>query len=140
MRLAPANASTVGYLALVVLLFAGVGVGVMLFLLQARGPVGEAEFMVAPASDADCPTSTDAPACLRYDVTNVGSGPATMSCVVVPMGGDAATFTASGSSTYTSPRPVDPDETYPLYVEVDPERGQDIEIDPSMGCGPASQA
>ena len=138
MKLAPQHGSTVGYLALVVLLFSGVGVGVMLFVFQARGPVAAAEFMVAPPIAVGCPTGTGAPVCYRYDVTNVGGGADSMRCVVVPLGGAAATFTASESSTYQSPRPVEPDQTYPMLVEVDAGDEKEIEGAPSIGCGPAA--
>ena len=79
------------------------------------------------------------PVCYRFDVTNIGAGAALMRCVVAPKGDATAEFTASGSSVYDSPRPVEPDETYPMYVEVDAgSTDNEIAAAPSMGCGPAA--
>lgn len=136
MQLTPQHGSTVGYLALVVLLFSGIGIGVMLFALQMQGPTGQAEFFVAPPSSEECLTDSTASACYRYDVTNVGDGAGEMRCVVSPVGDATTRFTASGTSTYDSPRIVEPDETYAMFVEVEtPEGSKAPEGAPSLGCG-----
>jgi hypothetical protein len=137
MQLTPQHGSTVGYLALVVLLFAGIGIGVMLFALQMRGPTGHAEFFVAPPSTEECPTASAASECYRYDVTNVGDGASEMRCVVSPVGDATTRFTSSGTSTYDSPRLVEPDETYAMFVEVEtPEGSKEPKGAPTLGCGP----
>jgi len=67
----------------------------------------------------------------------MGDGASDMRCVVSPVGDATSRFTASGTSTYESPRIVEPDETYAMFVEVEaPEDSKAREGAPSLGCGP----
>jgi hypothetical protein len=136
-QLLPQNRSTVGYLALVVLLVAGLAIGVMLFVLQARGPVATAEFAVAAPQAVDCPAGTASPTCYRFDVANTGGGAAAMRCVVSATGGGSAVFLATGTPTYESDGPVAVGDTYALYTEVEPAADETVAERPTVGCGAA---
>jgi hypothetical protein len=133
-ELAPQNRSTVGYMALVVLLAAGLAIGVALFILQARGPGSEAEFTVATAQAVDCPAGSGVPVCYRFDVTNTGRGAGPVRCLVAPTGGGSAAFTASGTNAYQSDGPVAVGDTYSLYTEVEAAEGEDVVDRPTVGC------
>jgi hypothetical protein len=137
MQLMPQNRSTIWYMALVVMLFGGLAAGVALFVLQARGPVADAEFIVAVPQAVDCPTGSGVPVCYRFDVTNAGGGGDAMRCVVAPTGGGTAVFTASGTSEYQSDGPVAVGDTYSLYTEVEAADGGSVVERPSVGCGTA---
>ena len=137
-QLVPQNRSTIGYMALVVLLVAGLAIGVALFVLQTRGPVGSADLLVAPAAPVDCPRGTGAPVCYVFDVTNAGGGAEPMECLVVPAGGGKAIFTASESDLYQSDGPVAVGDTYSLYAEVTPAEGETEVGRPEVVCRAAS--
>ena len=137
-QLVPQNRSTIGYMALVVLLAAGLAIGVALFVLQTRGSVGSADLLVAPAAPVDCPRGTGAPVCYVFDVTNAGGGAEPMECLVVPAGGGKAIFTASGSDLYQSEGPVAVGDTYSLYTEVTPAEGETEVGRPEVVCRGAS--
>jgi hypothetical protein len=136
MQLFPQDRSTVGYMALVVLLAGGLAIGVALFVLQARGPAGGADFVLSAGEGVECPTGSGAPACFRFDLTNAGSGPDAVECVVVPGEGGTAVFTASGSDLYRSDGPVAVGDTYSLYTEVRLEGSGTKDIGrPRVVCG-----
>jgi len=122
-QLVPQNRSTIGYMALVVLLVAGLAIGVALFVLQTRGSVGSAELVVAPAAPVDCPQGSGAPVCYVFDVTNAGGGSEPMECMAVAAEGGRAIFTASKSELYQSDGPIAVGDTYSLYTEVTPADG-----------------
>ena len=134
MQVFPQNTSTIWYMALVVLLAAGLAIGIALFALQARGPVGAAEFVVETGSAVDCPAGSGAPVCYRFDVTNAGAGAGELECLVMPIGGGKAVFTASGSEVYRSEGPVTVGDTYPLYTEVRASGGETEVGRPDVAC------
>ena len=134
MQMLPRNSSTIWYMALVVLLAAGLAIGIALFALQARGPVGAAEFVVETGSAVDCPAGSGAPVCYRFDVTNAGAGPGALECTVMPIGGGDAVFTASSTAVYRSEGPVTVGDTYSLYTEVRA-AGDEAEVGrPGLAC------
>jgi hypothetical protein len=133
-QLVPQNRSTIGYMALVVLLVAGLAIGVALFVLQTRGSVGSADLVVAPGTAVDCPDGSGAPVCYVFDVTNAGGGAEPMECIVVAAAGGKATFTASGSELYQSDGPVSVGDTYSLYTEVSPAEGESEVGRPEVLC------
>ena len=137
MELAPQNRSTVGYLALVVLLAAGITIGLALFVIQARGPLADAEFSVAAGEGVECPAGSGVPTCFRFDVTNAGAGEGRLECMVVPQKGTSAVFTASGSDRYLSTGLVPVGDTYPMYTEVEPLGGNDTVRSPTVVCAAA---
>jgi len=135
-ELLPQNRSTLVYVALVVLLIGGLAMGIALFVLQARGPVADAEFTVAAPQAVDCPSGSGVPVCYRFDVTNTGAGVGAVRCGVVSADAGNAVFTASGSSLYESDGPVAVGDTYSLYVEVEATDGKNVVERPSVGCQP----
>ena len=135
--LVPQNRSTVGYLALVVLLAAGITIGLALFVIQARAPLADAEFSVAAGEGVGCPVGAGVPTCFRFDVANVGAGEGRLECIVVPQDGTSAVFTASGTDRYLSTSVVPVGDTYPMYTEVEPLEGKDTVQKPTVVCGAA---
>lgn len=133
-ELIPQNRSTIGSMALVVLLAAGIAIGLALFALQARGPMAHAEFTVASGEGVDCPVGSGAPTCFRFDVTNTGAGTGRLECIVVPKGDATAAFTASGEDLYLSAGPVPVEATYPLYTEVTQGAGETKVEMPAVIC------
>jgi hypothetical protein len=133
-QLLPQDRSTIWYVALVTVLAAGLGIGVLLFVLQARGPGGNAEFLVAAPQAVDCPSGSGVPVCYRFDVTNTGGGGGAMRCLVRPLGEGSAVFTASGTSMYESDGPVAVGDTYSLYTEVEAGEGNSIVERPTLAC------
>ena len=133
-QLLPRERSTVWYVALVTVLGAGLAIGVLLFVLQARGPGADAEFLVAAPQAVDCPSGSGVPVCYRFDVTNTGGGGGAMRCLVSPLGGGSAVFTASGTSVYESDGPVAVGDTYSLYTEVEAGDGGSVVERPTMAC------
>jgi hypothetical protein len=133
-QLIPQNRSTIGYMALVVLLVAGLAIGVALFTLQARGSVGSADLVVASGEAVDCPSGSGAPVCYRFDVTNAGGGAEPMECLVIPAGGGEAIFTASESDLYRSDGPVAVGDTYSLYTEITAGDGEADVGRPEVAC------
>lgn len=133
-QLVPQNRSTIGYMALVVLLVAGLAIGVALFVLQTRGSVGSADLVVAPGTAVDCPQGSGAPVCYVFDVTNAGGGAEPMECIVVAGVGGKAIFTASESELYQSEGPVSVGDTYSLYTEVTPADGETEVGRPEVVC------
>ena len=133
-QLVPQNRSTIGYMALVVLLVAGLAIGVALFVLQTRGTVGSADLVVAPGAPVDCPQGTGAPVCYVFDVTNAGGGAEPMECIVVAADGGKAIFTASEVELYQSDGPVAVGDTYSLYTEVTPADGETEVGRPEVVC------
>ena len=134
MQLLPQNRSTIGYMALVVLLVAGLAIGVALFVLQTRGSVGSADLVVAPAAPVDCPEGSGAPVCYVFDVTNAGGGNEPMECIAVAAEGGKAIFTASGTELYQSDGPISVGDTYSLYTEVSPAEGETEVGRPEVLC------
>lgn len=136
MELFPQNRSTIGYLALVVLLAAGLAIGLALFALQARAPLAHAEFTVAAGEGVECPVGSGAPTCFRFDVMNTGAGAGRLECIVAPQGdGDgSAVFTASGEDRYLSAGAVPVEATYPLYTEVTQTAGSTQVEEPAVAC------
>jgi hypothetical protein len=133
-QLVPQNRSTIGYMALVVLLVAGLAIGVALFVLQTRGSVGSAELVVAAGTPVDCPAGSGAPVCYVFDVTNAGGGAEPMECIVVAAEGGTAVFTASGSELYQSDGPISVGDTYSLYTEVSAGEGSTEVGRPEVVC------
>ena len=133
-QLVPQNRSTIGYMALVVLLVAGLAIGVALFVLQTRGSVGSADLVVAPGTAVDCPQGSGAPVCYVFDVTNAGGGGEPMECIAVAAEGGKAIFTASESELYQSDGPVAVGDTYSLYTEVTPAEGETDVGQPEVIC------
>ena len=134
MELLPQNRSTIGYMALVVLLVAGLAIGLALFAMQARAPLAHADFTVATGEGVECPVGSGVPTCFRFDVTNTGAGAGQLECIVVPTGDGAAVFTASGQDRYLSSGPVPVEATYPLYTEVKPATGETKVEMPAVAC------
>ena len=134
MQLLPQDRSTIWYVALVTLLASGLAIGVLLFVLQARGPGGDAEFLVATPQAEDCPSGSGVPVCYRFDVTNTGGGADAMRCLVTPTGEGSAVFTASGTSVYESDGPVAVGDTYSLYTEVEAGDGSSVVERPTVSC------
>lgn len=130
----PQNRSTIGYMALVVLLIAGLAIGAALLVLQTRGSVGSADLLVAPASAVDCPEGSGAPVCYVFDVTNAGGGAEPMECLAIPAGGGRVVFTASESDLYRSDEAVAVGDTYSLYTEVTPADGETEVGRPEVVC------
>ena len=137
-QLLPQNRSTIWYVALVVLLVAGLAIGAALFVLQARGPVADPEFAVAAPQAVDCPVGSGVPVCSRFDVTNTGGGDGAVRCVVVPADGGSAVFTASGNTVYESDGPVTVGDTYSLYTEVQAAEGGTVVEQPEVACQSAA--
>lgn len=133
-ELIPQNRSTIGYMALVVLLAAGIAIGLALFALQAHGPMARAEFTVASGEGVDCPVGSGAPTCFRFDVTNTGAGAGRLECIIAPEGEGSAVFTASGENLYLSAGPVPVEATYPMYTEVTQATGQTTVEMPTVAC------
>jgi hypothetical protein len=133
-ELMPQNRSTLGYLALLVLLAAGIAIGLALFALQARAPLAHAEFTVAEGEGVECPAGSGAPTCFRFDVTNTGAGTGQLECIVVPTGEGSAVFTASGEDRYLSSGPVPAETTYPMYTEVTQAAGETTVEMPAVAC------
>jgi hypothetical protein len=133
-QLLPQDRSTIWYVALVTLLAAGLAAGVLLFVLQARGPGARAEFLVDSPQAVDCPTGSGVPVCYRFDVTNTGGGAGALRCLVRPTGGGSAVFTASGTSLYESDGPVAVGDTYSLYTEVEAGDEDTVVERPTMAC------
>jgi hypothetical protein len=133
-ELIPQNRSTLGYLALVVLLVAGLAIGLALFALQARGPLAHAEFTVAAGEGVECPVGSGAPTCFRFDVTNTGAGSGQLECIVIPEADATAVFTASGENLYLSAGPVPVEATYPMYAEVTQGPGETKVEMPAVVC------
>ena len=134
MELLPQNRSTIGYLALVVLLAAGLAIGLALFAMQARAPLAHADFTVATGEGVECPVGSGVPTCFRFDVTNTGPGAGPLECIVAPEGNASAVFTASGEDRYLSAGPVPVEATYPLYTEVKPATGETKVEMPAVAC------
>lgn len=135
MQLLPQNRSTVGYLALVTLLFGGVAIGVMLFFLQAQGgSAPQAEFAVSAPQAVDCPADSTAPGCYRFDVANTGGGAVAMRCLVSPSVAGTAVFLATGTTVYESDGAVSVGDTYALYTEVEPAEGSTVTESPTVQC------
>jgi hypothetical protein len=122
-------------MALVTLLVAGLAIGVMLFVLQARAPVAQAEFAVSAPQAVDCPADSTAPACYRFDVANTGGGAVAMRCLVSPADDGTAVFLATGTTEYESDGAVAVGDTYALYTEVEPGGGGTLTESPTVGCG-----
>jgi len=133
-QLVPQNRSTIGYMALVVLLVAGLAIGVALFVLQTRGSVGSADLVVAPGTAVDCPEGSGAPVCYVFDVTNAGGGAEPMECIVIAAEDGKAIFTASESELYQSDGPIAVGDTYSLYTEVSPAEGKTEVGRPEVVC------
>ena len=133
-QLLPQDRSTVWYVALVTVLAAGLAIGVLLFVLQARGPGADAEFLVASPEAVDCPSGSGVPVCYRFDVTNTGGGGGAMRCLVRPIGDGSAVFTASGTGLYESDGPVAVGDTYSLYTEVEAGDGSSVVERPTLAC------
>lgn len=136
MDILPQNRSTIVYVALVVLLVAGLAMGIALFALQARGPIGAAEFVVETGTSVECPVGTGAPVCYRFDVTNAGAGAGPVECLALPAGGGTVVFTASGSDVYRSDGPVAIGDMYSLYTEVRADGGMTAGR-PEVACAAA---
>jgi hypothetical protein len=133
MELMPPNRATVWYTGLVTLLGAGIALGVMLFVMQARGGSSTAAgFAIEAPQAVDCPTEGRSPTCYRFDVTNTGDGEGPMRCAVSQAENASAVFTASGGTTYES-EPVPPGAMYALYVEVEAADGATAQP-PTVGC------
>ena len=138
MQLLPQNRSTLGYLALVTLLFSGIAIGIMLFFLQAQGgSATAAEFAVAAPQAVECPADATAPGCYRFDVANTGGGAVPMRCFLTPADGDTAAFLATGTTLYESDGAVAVGDTYALYTEVEPEGGGTVTQSPTLECAAA---
>jgi hypothetical protein len=134
-QLLPQNRSTVGYLALVTLLFGGVAIGVMLFFLQAQGgSAPRVEFAVSAPQAVECPADSSAPGCYRSDVANTGGGSVAMRCLVSPADTGTAVFLATGTTVYESDGAVAVGDTYALYTEVEPAGGGTVTQSPTLEC------
>jgi len=134
-QLLPQNRSTVGYLALVTLLFGGLAIGVMLFFLQAQGGSSPTvEFAVTAPQAVDCPADSTAPGCYRFDVANTGGGAIPMRCLVSPADTGTAVFLATGTTVYESEGEVAVGDTYALYTEVEPAGGGTVTESPTVEC------
>jgi hypothetical protein len=134
-QLLPQNRSTLGYLALVTLLFGGMAIGVMLFFLQAQGgSAPQVEFAVAAPQAVECPADSTAPGCYRYDVANTGGGAVPMRCLLTPADGSTAAFLATGTAVYESDGAVAVGDTYALYTEVEPAGGGTVTQSPTLEC------
>ena len=131
-QLLPQNRSTIWYMALVVLLVAGLAIGVALSCC--RGSGRRPEFTVATAQAVDCPVGSGVPVCYRFDVTNTGGGDGAVRCVVVPADAGSAVFTASGTTVYESDGPVAVGDTYSLYTEVEAAEGETVVEQPAVAC------
>jgi hypothetical protein len=137
-QLLPQNRSTLGYLALVTLLFSGIAIGIMLFFLQAQGgSATAAEFAVAAPQAVECPADATAPGCYRFDVANTGGGAVPMRCLLTPADDGTAAFLATGTPLYESDGAVAVGDTYALYTEVEPEGGGTVTQSPTLECAAA---
>jgi hypothetical protein len=124
--------ASIGYYVAFVLLVVGLAVGAGLFwLLATRNATDEARFLVGAGQAQDCATGDRAPACYRFDVTNVGPVPGIARCDVTSGEGTVALF-PDGQHEVTAA--VAPGESRPLIVKVTPVSGDTVTT-PALHCG-----
>jgi hypothetical protein len=123
--------ASIGYYVAFVLLVVALAIGAALFwLLATRNASDEARFLVGAAQAQDCATGDHAPACYRFDVSNVGPAPGVVRCAVVSGEGTVAVFPdGQGEATVT----VAAGETRPLVVKVTTDSGDTVTT-PALHC------
>ncbi len=122
---------SIGYYVAFVLLVAALAVGAGLFwLLATRNSTSEARFIVGAAQAQDCAVGDRAPACYRFDVSNVGPAPGIVRCDVSSGPGTVAMFPDGQRQATTA---VGAGETQSIVVKVTPESGDTV-TEPALHC------
>jgi hypothetical protein len=126
--------ASVGYYVAFVLLVVALVIGAALFwLLATRNSSDGARFLVSAGQAQDCATGDRAPACYRFDVSNVGAAPGIARCDVSSGEGTVATFSNDEIEATTG---VAVGETRSLVVKVRPVSGDTVTA-PALQCAPA---
>jgi hypothetical protein len=107
-----------------------VAVFAILVTLQLRGGQPP-RFDVAPPEGVECPVGEGSPACFTFRVTNLGSQPSLVECIVTSEAG-RATF-LNEAPIYTSSGPFEPGIAEQLTVKV-AQGDDDTVTQPMMVC------
>jgi hypothetical protein len=127
----PRGGTPAYYIVFVMLLFA-VAVFVGLFTQAVRRSTARTIIRVGAAMPVECPTGERAPACFRFDVTNLGPEAAEVACTVEAADGLEAEFLTSGTQLRFSPA-LQPGLSFTVNTKVVP-IGGDTVLPPSVGC------
>jgi hypothetical protein len=123
--------ASMGYYVAFVLLVVALVIGASLFwLLATRNATDEARFLVGAGQAQDCATGDHAPACYRFDISNVGPAPGVVQCDVVSGQGTVAVFPDNQREATTA---VGAGETRSLVVKVTPVTGDTVTT-PALHC------
>jgi hypothetical protein len=130
----PRGGSPAYYIVFVALLFA-LAVLVGLFTQAIRRTAAKSLIRVGAATAVECPTGERAPACFRFDVTNLGPEAAEVQCSVDASKGLEAEFLTSGTKLRFSPA-LQPGLSFQVNTKVVP-IGGDTVLPPTVRCKPA---
>ena len=122
------------YVAFVLLLLAvGIGIG-LLATAWSRSTAG-ARIAVSAAEPQECPTGEGAPACFRFEITNVGTGASQVACTIRSSEGLLATF-LNDAPDYRYTNQLDPGTSFAVFAKVVPAGAVNVDA-PVVECEPA---
>jgi len=113
------------------MLLAAIGGALVLLALHLQ-PDAPVRFGWGEPEGTDCPEGVGAPACFRFNVTNLGNRPADVRCDVSAPDGGEATF-LNGMTAYASDEPVEPGAGFELDVRVVANADATVPT-PSLAC------
>jgi hypothetical protein len=123
--------ASIGYYVAFVVLVVALAIGAGLFwLLATRNSTDQARFLVGAGQAQDCATGDRAPACYRFEVTNVGPLPGIARCSVTSGEGTVATFPDGQREITTA---VAAGRSSSLIVKVTPVSGDTVTV-PALHC------
>jgi hypothetical protein len=122
------------YVAFVMLLLA-VGVGLGLLATAWNRSTGGARIAVSRAEPQECPTGEGAPACFRFEITNVGSEASQVACTIRSSEGLLASF-LNDEPDYRYTNQLDPGTSFSVFTKVVPAGAVDVGA-PIVECEPA---
>lgn len=118
-----------------VLLLVAVAIGIGLIASVWTRSTGGARLAVSDPAPQECPTGQGAPACFRFEVTNVGTEAAQVTCSVRSPDGLLASF-LNDDPVYSSTNRIDPGTSITVLTKVVPAGAVDVNA-PRVECEPA---
>lgn len=122
------------YVAFVLLLLA-IGVGIGLLATAWNRSTGGARIAVSEPEAQECPTGEGAPACFRFEITNVGTEASQVACMVRSSDGLLATF-LNDDPNFRYTNQLDPGTSFAVFTKVVPAGAVDVGA-PVVECEPA---
>jgi hypothetical protein len=117
------------------MLVVALGIGIGLLATAWSRSTGGAKLAVSAPVPQECPTGEGAPACFRFEITNVGTEPSQVTCSVRSSDGLLASF-LNDDPTYSSGNQLDPGTSVSVVTKVVPAGAVDVRA-PRVECEPA---